>query len=49
MNNAFELFQNSNQRKREKLQRNAGKEFINKEVQKPVKSHGVLHFVSHIY
>ena len=45
--NAFELlFQMSNPRKPDKLQTDAGKEFLNKDVQKFLKSHGVLHFVS---
>ena len=48
MKNAFEiLFQMSNPRKPDKLQTEAGKEFLNKKVQKFLKSHGVLHFVSH--
>ena len=48
MKNAFELlFQMSNPRKPDKLQTDAGKEFLNKDVQKILKSHGVHHFVSH--
>ena len=48
MKNAFEiLFQMSNPRTPDKLQTDAGKEFLNKDVQKFLKSHGVLHFVSH--
>ena len=48
MKNAFELlFQMSNPRQPDKLQTDAGKEFVNKDVQKFLKYHGVLHFVSH--
>ena len=48
MKNPFELlFQISNRPKPEKLQTDAGKEILNKEVQKFLKSYGVLHFVSH--
>ena len=48
MKNAFELlFQMSNPRKPDKLQPDAGKEFLNKDVQKSLKSHGILHFHSH--
>ena len=37
----------SNPRKPDKLQTYAGKEFPNKDVEKFLKSHGVVHFVSH--
>ena len=48
MKNAFEhLFKISFPRKPEKLQTDAGKEFLNKDVQKLLKSKGVHHFVSH--
>ena len=48
MKNAFEpLFQMSNPRKHDKLQTDAGKEFLNKDVQKSLKSHVILHFHSH--
>ena len=45
---AFEhLFKISNPRKPEKLQRETGKEFVNKDVQKFLKAKWVQHFVSH--
>ena len=48
MKNGFELlFQMSNPRKPDKIQTDAGKEFLNKELLKFLKSHGVQHFVSH--
>ena len=37
----------SNARKPDKLQTEAGKQFLNKDVENFLKSHGVLHFVSH--
>ena len=48
MKNAFEiLFQMSKPRTPHKLQTDAGSEFLNKDVQKFLKSHVVVHFVSH--
>ena len=46
--NAFELrIQMSNRRKPDKLQTDEGKEFLNKDGHKFLKSHVILHFVSH--
>ena len=48
MKKAFELlFKMAHPRKPQKLQTDAGKEFLNKDVQKVLKSQGVHHFVSH--
>ena len=48
MENCFEqLFKISNPRKPEKLQRGAGKEFLNKDLQIFLKSKAVHHLVSH--
>ena len=48
MKNGFELrFEMSNRRKPDKHPTDAAKEFLHKDVQKFLKSHGVLHFVSH--
>ena len=48
MKNAFELlFQMANPRKPDKREKDGGRSFLHNDVQKFLKSHGVINFVSH--